>query len=373
MFPPALTAALLDRVSQGEADAAPAAAALRWFNDPGREDAWRPSADEITAIGAVLAKPAAESTVWAALLRILYFEGLAGADTTDQVKALLRHPDPTVRARAAGALDRYGADVVTEALARLLEDPLAGRAAIVSELTERGNDDVIAKIERLLGDDDADVRYQAVRTLHRVGAAGRAPELVALLDDPSRNVQEAALYALGRVGDRRAFADVLRWTASVDDAEIMADALRIAARLGGSDALDLLLRGAVDESPQVRDSAVRAIADLADPGIPAQLTQRVNGQQGDDARWASAVALGRLGMPEALTLLETMLHSGDPVNRVVAAEAISCTMARRRWTRLPAACPTPTRQMLSGHRNTTSCHLRGQPRDRRTCRCARRR
>jgi HEAT repeat protein len=153
-------------------------------------------------------------------------------------RALLNDADPAVRSTALGALARAGA--------------------------LRASD-----VERALADGDASVRRRACE--EAVGV--RDVDLTAMLDDADPSVVEAAAWALGERGAGAAGAvEVLvRVAGGHDDALCREAAVAALGAVGDRRGLDTILTAASGDRPAVRRRAVVALAAFEGPEVDAAL------------------------------------------------------------------------------------------------------
>jgi len=168
-------------------------------------------------------------------------------------RQLLADEDPRVRAAALGALTRLGA--LTEAEAAVaLADPHAAvrRRACAAAIALPAVD-----LRPLLDDADPVVVEAAAWALgERAGGAGDAVErLVAVTSDhPDPLCREAAVAALGAIGDERGLAAVLGAATSDRPAVRRRAVIALAAFEGPS--VEAALRAALDDRDwQVRQAA----------------------------------------------------------------------------------------------------------------------
>src|SRR3954452_3330655 len=162
-------------------------------------------------------------------------------------RALLNDADPAVRATALGALARAG----------------AVRAA---------------DVERALADDDAGVRRRACEEAIAIATV----DLVPMLADGDSSVVEAAAWALGERGaDAAGAGDPLAPLAGAhDDALCREAAVAALGAIGDRRGLDAILRAASADRPAVRRRAVVALAAFDGPEVAAALRAAL-----DDRDW----------------------------------------------------------------------------------------
>ena len=167
------------------------------------------------------------------------------ADRGAAVTALVRAVDdahPSVRYAALLSLGELAAGEAVDAIAARLGDgePLVREAATIAlgQLGDAGGPRAWSALERALGADAPEVRFQAVASLAELDAARAASLVVGLLDDGDAKVRAQAAAALGDAGDRR-HAD--RLARLLDDAgDVRHEAALALARLGDRRALPTL-------------------------------------------------------------------------------------------------------------------------------------
>lgn len=185
----------------------------------------------------------------------------------------LTDADPTVRAAALGALERLGS-LTTAELTAATSDPIARvrrRAAEALALSPGADDALDDALVALLADPDATVVEVAAWAAGERHGTDRHPngeeppawvpsrlsELATTHEDPL--VREAAVAALGAVGDERGLPAIL--TATEDRATVRRRAVLALAPFAGAAVDDALARAAGDRDWQVRQAA----EDLLDP------------------------------------------------------------------------------------------------------------
>jgi len=168
-------------------------------------------------------------------------------------RALVNDPDPAVRATALGALARAGALVAVD-VERALADIDAGvRRRACEEAVALAEVDLVPS----LADADRAVVEAAAWALGERGA-GAVPAVDALVavarEHDDALCREAAVAALGAIGDRRGLDTVLA-AASGDRPAVRRRAVVALAAFEGPE-VDAALRGALDDRDwQVRQAA----------------------------------------------------------------------------------------------------------------------
>lgn len=152
--------------------------------------------------------PAGTAPGWEESMRLLdRLPGLTLGERAESIELLLRNPSPAVRERAL----RVGAAVLPEGtLARYLSDRSDAvlRNAGLEILKVRGARSFSLAVD-LLQKKDADLVLQAVLLLDHVRDPRALEPLRGVLGHPDSNVVQAAILALGRLGDARTISDLL--------------------------------------------------------------------------------------------------------------------------------------------------------------------
>lgn len=205
--------------------------------------------------------------------------GQTGGSSAEAIAALtaaLQDPEPHVRIVAAGALGLIGppAREAIPALTAMLQTPQA--AAAIRPLSCFGSaaQPAVPHLIPLLQHADADVRWNAARTLGKIRAVEALGPLLAALQDEHPAVREHAAEALGDLGPPAKDAIPALITALADEhPRVRRDAARSLGQLGPAarSALGALKELAQDPDPEVRAAAARSVRILetdpaADPG-----------------------------------------------------------------------------------------------------------
>src|SRR5438876_5804338 len=194
--------------------------------------------------------------------------GVAARDAIPALIEALADPDPTVCSRAAEALGAVGPDdrrVIFELIVQLNTPNAVSAARGLAKCGSAalpGSDALIA----LLRHADADVRWNAARTLGRIHAAKAVVPLIAVLKDPNDEVREHAAEALGDIGPEAAGAvDSLIATLKDANAKVRRDTARSLGQIGpaAKRALPALHDLAKSDPEQiVRDAAAKSVSPL---------------------------------------------------------------------------------------------------------------
>ena len=238
----------------------------------------------------------------------------------------LAQPDPKTRQNAIKMLGELRDMRAVPVLMQMLEAKEAAvRGQAARALGKLSHPQAIEPLIRIVQTDSAMVRRQAVAALGRISADAILPALVAALTDPDPKVMEIAARALEKRGDRRAVAGL---RALVEDPERIvstkprsqwnafeyarAAAICALGSLRDPDAIPTLIGAFAAGDGIVQDTAILAMADLGDVGIPVLLEAL---QSEDTAtRWAAVKTLERMRCVRAAPSVIPLLK--DPATRV---------------------------------------------------------
>lgn len=264
--------------------------------------------------------------------------------------------DASVRAEAAGILDEFPPERITEALigaltaadaivrdgaARSLadlKDPAAG-PALLAALVRSEAPFVTASVLRALrnlryvpalraaieltGHADASVRREAVGLLGYLPDGGSL-KLIGekAASDPEPEVRRQAVAALVG-GAAEVVAPFLVRALEDDSWQVRAESAKVLGRIQVFQAVPALVQAAADDVWQVREKAAEALGSMrerAREGLPA--LGRCAAEPISNLRKAAIAALGEIGDPAARRYLEPALEDADPDVRKLARWAL---------------------------------------------------
>ncbi len=162
---------------------------------------------------------------------------------------------------------------VDPAAVRLLDEAAEVRREAVDAVDAATLAGRYALRQALLGDEDAEVRAAAARRLGEARDRRFTPSLIEALQDPMPAVRDRAWRALARLGAPELLPHASRATGEEPVWWVRRAAVRAAASVAGSGALELLLRALADPFWRVRNAAVQALVWLGE--ADASVRQRV--------------------------------------------------------------------------------------------------
>jgi HEAT repeat protein len=224
----------------------------------------------------------------------------------DQVLiACLDDPDGEVRAKAIEGLWYSEEPALIDVFVRLLasDEVEVVRAAAASAL---GQFAYLGEIEELPASDARRVEQALLAAFNRVGEA--------------EIVRRRALEAVG-VLTRPVVEDLIRQSYQRDNLEFRASALFAMGRNCNRVWLPTVLKELGSPHPQLRFEAARACGELEAMEAVPRLIELLRDDD-SEVRLCAAVALGKIGGPEAREALEQCLESADESMREAAQEAM---------------------------------------------------
>jgi hypothetical protein len=145
-------------------------------------------------------------------------------------------------------------------IAELVVDPDPGmRRWAVKRLGERADHEAFTRLLRVLEDDDADVRRDALTALAQYGRTAIDPVKRLLEAEKVADVRVAALQLLGQIG-REDAAPFLLGVLGDPDPRVRIAAVEALGHAGEPTATEALLEGIRDKEPAVRMAALRTLA-----------------------------------------------------------------------------------------------------------------
>jgi HEAT repeat protein/cytochrome c-type biogenesis protein CcmH/NrfG len=182
------------------------------------------------------------------------------------------------------------------------------------------------------------------------GSAGaRAPHTTAIAAAaPAAETRAAAVVALGRLGDPRGFAGLVR-AATTGPLAARAAGLWALGRIADERVGPLLRRAVEDPRPEIAALACLGLGRHADaPGRALLVRIATDMARPSETRRAAALALGRAGGPEAVAALMTLADGGDADLSRAALMALGWTRDPRAWKPLAARVLLPAEFALGG-------------------------
>ena len=224
---------------------------------------------------------------------------------------------------AVAELDGHSRPIAAALLIdRLDEAPASDRDAIVELLREAGAIDVALRSARAR---TAWRRSLACATLGAAGAREAVPVLEELLHDHNHHVREAAVEALGAIGDP-ASLPALREMYLAES--FVRPGIVYAALVGfGPAAADIFAEGIRSENPRVRASACFGLAftgreEVSQDGVSFEPIEHALADADPAVRIAAADALATVGDGPAPDDLLTLVTDPEPRVRRAAARAL---------------------------------------------------
>ncbi|MEX2380840.1 MAG: HEAT repeat domain-containing protein [Opitutales bacterium] len=206
-----------------------------------------------------------------AVVRLAAIQALEGTGDASVVPLLANiissGPDAERNAarRALAWIRGEGVDTTIVSVMEISTAPV--QAELIRVLGERHATASVPALLTMAGADESSVRVEALRVLRDIADASHLEDLVELLVEATpgeeRTHAENAVVEASRRGtapEGRAAAVLVAIEDASDDS-IRLSLVRVLGRIGESDALDALHAAVQDESSEVRDAAIRALAD----------------------------------------------------------------------------------------------------------------
>ena len=259
---------------------------------------------------------------------------LAGVDAETSMPLLHRllgHPDPLVRANAAGSVAKHDPSLGLEILEQLLqEDDREVRIRVVENLCAIRLPDVVKHLSRILlslcsssGGIDAsddwtrDLRRKMAFTLGLWEDPYAVMSLASAARDGDPIVRTNAIVGLAKLRSAESLPVLLR-ALNDPDASVRRQAARALDELNEAGAADELLRALKDPDPDVVAAAVNALVNLKDERAPTTLV-RLLCTDSDRLARAALQGLEKSGYGKSVAelLQKTRMPGTDPVTQMI--------------------------------------------------------
>jgi HEAT repeat protein/ATP/ADP translocase len=269
----------------------------------------------------------------AVLHAITLVQHAGGALYAPELRGLLRHEDPQVRAAAVNWLGEFRIAEALQEMRALLEDPSpevrASALGAVCAIEQENSVQTVMPFLDAQKAPEAIVRAAAAVALIRHagldGVLAAAEPLKALLAAQDPRDRAAAADALGNIGVRGFYRPLLSFLRD-QDAMVRRHAIAAAGKLKTPELIPPLV-----EAFLRRETTLEAASALTafGPGIEAQLSKTLCDEQAPvECRRGVALVLGRLGTREAAEFLVEVLQSRVGGVRKAAARALTRLVRR---------------------------------------------
>lgn len=229
---------------------------------------------------------------------------LGGANDTNlkAIVANLRNGDPDIRGAAVDALVKIGGDKVARLVDPLMQETEAADAA-QSAMQKMGETSVPYLLAHLTTN-DREFRQKVLVMLGQIASPLSVPALVKVAADPDPSVRRLALSSLANT--------VLNNYSAVQNAQNT-------ARTAAADP-----KAKPEDVQKANVAATKAQASFAQThsAAPALVSTVLNPEDDTQARTQSALALGRIGGPQAIAALVKALGDYDAMVRSAALQGV---------------------------------------------------
>jgi len=254
-------------------------------------------------------------------------ETVARQDTnadTGVVNALIERlgdENAEVRSAAARSLGRIKDSRAVPGLIGALKDRDAKvRESAAEALAEFEDPRAITPLADLLTDPSSDVKKSALEALSHFDTNLPSAAIVRLLNDPDEDVRHNAAHLVGKMRDRSATGALAKLIAD-PNADVRQAAIQAIAELGDPAAVAALIPALSDPDPDVREEALGAIDDLKAP-IAAETLIAMMRDRDADVRERAAQLAGDRSLVAAVPALRRLLDDPNADVRERAVESL---------------------------------------------------
>lgn len=266
-------------------------------------------AEMIPAV-AVLAKNGERETALKAVDVLSKFTTLEAAQ--QEIQEASEHPRPEVRAAVATALRSVPTEAALAVLVALLGDPSPDvrRAAAIASAEHKNAGPAV--FDRLKTEKDAAVRKDLIDGLGALRHAPAVDALVAELKQVDGANLWAAINALGKIGDPKAFEPLVPFLKSPQEhiRQVTIQSIGRLNTLAGREALRGLLADTA-EDPKIRKQCAAALAGCGDPAVAHDVLLDILLAEADEgvreAVWKAMLALTHEQVGPRLQLLAALV------------------------------------------------------------------
>jgi HEAT repeat protein/beta-lactamase regulating signal transducer with metallopeptidase domain len=226
-----------------------------------------------------------------------------------------------VRSAAARSLGRIKDSRAVPGLIGALKDRDAKvRESAAEALAEFEDPRAITPLADLLTDPSSDVKKSALEALSHFDSNVPSAAIVRLLNDPDEDVRHNAAHLVGKMRDRSATGALAKLIAD-PNADVRQAAIEAIAELGDPTAVVALMPALSDPDADVREQALSAIDDLKAP-IAAETLITMMRDRDADVRQRAAELAGNRSLVAAVPALRRLLDDPNADVRERAVESL---------------------------------------------------
>lgn len=226
-----------------------------------------------------------------------------------------------VRSAAARSLGRIKDSRAVPGLIGALKDRDAKvRESAAEALAEFEDPRAITPLADLLTDPSSDVKKSALEALSHFDSNLPSAAIVRLLNDPDEDVRHNAAHLVGKMRDRSATGALAKLIAD-PNADVRQAAIEAIAELGDPTAVVALMPALSDPDADVREQALSAIDDLKAP-IAAETLITMMRDRDADVRQRAAELAGNRSLVAAVPALRRLLDDPNADVRERAVESL---------------------------------------------------
>ena len=214
---------------------------------------------------------------------------IGGPVAASVLSIAMKDANDKVRESAARALGEVGnAAVVPILLAAINFDEVAEvREGAADALGRIGDASAHKPLQRLLKDESEEdnVRCAIARAIGRLGNFADVPVLISLLRDPSGLLRVQAVLSLGRLKDNAAIPALQHVLTADNDAHVREAAVEALGDIGDKQSFDLLQKTLRDKNAHVRTAAAKVLAKFAPTPELVEILQMLRDDPDDYVRY----------------------------------------------------------------------------------------
>lgn len=246
------------------------------------------------------------------------FSADIGASAEGRLISLMDDPDPQVRIAAVEALGRIESKASIDRMIAIFDtsDHLI-RMALVEAMLAIDSSESRNLLMTLLKSGDSDLKTKAITFFGNEGRTRWIPDIIKSLDDPHWSVRNAAVIALGRIGDKEDARHIVRML-SDKESLIRKSAIQALGELKATEAVPSLLQLLHDEHLQRDILSALEKTGIGDLDLLSKFLERSTTR----LKCLFMDLLGKVGNPAAVDCLIATLEHDFYLVRSHAAKAL---------------------------------------------------
>jgi len=247
---------------------------------------------------------------------------------------------PTAQKEVLKTLIHHGTRLGEFLIEQLDAEDIETRQAAISALGRIGDKRAVPALTRILSEDDEELLISVAQALTTIGDASAYKALLNRLGHPNPAVRQSVIAALNAINHPDMAQRTIALLKDVNPL-VRESAAKIVGYIGFPHGFEALLTCCHDTDEAVRQAAIESIPYFEDERIIPTLTETLQ-KDSPRIRAAAARAFGAIDDASVIVILQRALNDSEPWTRYFAARSLGEQDATQSWQALAKMAQTDT-------------------------------